>query len=44
MNQLQNYQNQTAFGGWSRIDMLLEIYDCAINAFQQAVETFLQKI
>ncbi len=36
MNQLQNYQNQNIFSGWTRVDMLLEIYDCAITSFQQA--------
>ena len=33
---IEQYTNQTTFNGWSRIDMLLEIYDVAISSFQQA--------
>lgn len=35
MNHLQNYKNDN-ISGLSRIDTLLEIYDCAISSFQQA--------
>ena len=33
---IEQYTNLATFNGWSRIDMLLEIYDCAISSFQQA--------
>lgn len=36
MSQVNNYKQQDAYGGWTRIEMLLSIYDLAIDSLTEA--------
>ncbi len=36
MNKSSHYQIQTMFGGWTRVEMLLELYDRAISSVRGA--------
>ncbi len=36
MSQLNSYKEQEAFGGWTRVDMLLSIYKLAIESLTEA--------